>query len=147
MTGGEELSALVGNGATVHGRAWGERGNDDELTTVQMVLLRGSGVRRRERIDGRGPTAGGGRRWRWGDAELGEASASAEMTRPTRRSCWTTQRKVPEGRSAAARARARGNGGNRREEKIREEGETCAGEWIEEAPGSLSPLSRCPGVL
>ena len=48
-------------------------------------------------------------------------------------------------RSAAARARARGNGGSRREEKIREEGETGAGEWIEEASGSLSPLSRCPG--
>ena len=61
MTSGEELSALVGNGATMHGRAWGERGNDDELTAVPMVLLKGSGVRRRERIDGRG-----GRRWRWG---------------------------------------------------------------------------------
>ena len=66
MTGGEELPALVGNGATMHGRAWGERGNDDELTAVPMVLLRGSGVRRRERIDGRVPAAGGGRRWRWG---------------------------------------------------------------------------------
>ncbi len=66
MAGGEELSALVGNGATVHGRAWGERGNDDEHTAVPMVLLRGSGVRRRERIDGRGPAAGGGRRRRCG---------------------------------------------------------------------------------
>ena len=66
MTGGEELSALVGNGATMHGRAWRERGNDDELTAVTMVLKRGSGMRRRERIDGRGPAAGGGRRRRWG---------------------------------------------------------------------------------
>ena len=39
MAGGEELSALVGNGATVRGRAWGERGYDDELTAVPMVLL------------------------------------------------------------------------------------------------------------
>ena len=86
MTGGKELSALVGNGATMHVRAWGERGNDDELTAVPMVLLKGSGgvagsestleVRRPEvEDDGVG-----------GDAELGEASASAEMTRATRRS-------------------------------------------------------------
>ena len=47
MAGGEELSALVGNEATMHGRAWGERGNDDEFTAVPMVLLRGSGMRRR----------------------------------------------------------------------------------------------------
>ncbi|KAE8799010.1 hypothetical protein D1007_25631 [Hordeum vulgare] len=29
--GGEGISAMVGNGATGHGRAWDERGNDDEL--------------------------------------------------------------------------------------------------------------------
>lgn len=47
-------------------------------------------------------------------------------------------------RGAAARARARGNGGRRREE-IREEGRTGAGEWIGTASGRISPLSRCPG--
>ena len=50
----------------MHRRAWGERGNDEGLMAVPMVLLRGSGMRRRERIDGRGPAAGGGRRWRRG---------------------------------------------------------------------------------
>ena len=57
--GGEGISAMVGMEAMGHGRAWGERGNDDELTTVPMVLLEGSGVSRRERIYGRGPAAGG----------------------------------------------------------------------------------------